>query len=254
MRCTQKQACGSRLPWWSSSWRSCCPCPGSCTRRPPTSCDCCRDAVGSARCDVWNDLLAGRDACNEQVGITFDTCTNRCNPADSVQGRCAWIRDCLDTCRGIQARQNAGCSSRYRSQVRNQCPGALRRGEEERASVPAWSHRALRVHDDDDRAARRPPRLDHDRHDGHHHDDGCSVSAGTTGDDEQDTPEEGTTSSCQGVPEQLHRAGSCAPAIATAGGLRRGLPGAWHLQSLLPQRQLPLPPAHVHRQRAARVG
>jgi hypothetical protein len=74
---------------------------------------------------VWNNLLAGRDACNAQVGITFDTCTNRCNPADSVQGRCAWIRNCLDTCRGIQAQQDSGCSSRYRSQVRNQCPGAL---------------------------------------------------------------------------------------------------------------------------------
>jgi hypothetical protein len=89
------------------------------------SCDCCRDALGSARCDVWSDLLASRDACTEQVSITFSTCTNRCNPADSVQGRCAWIRNCLDTCRGIQAGQNAGCTSRYRAQVRNQCPGAL---------------------------------------------------------------------------------------------------------------------------------
>lgn len=90
-----------------------------------TSCDCCRDAEGSARCDVWDDLLANRDACNEEVAGTFDTCMRRCYPADSVQGRCGWIRDCLDTCRGNEARQNAGCSSRYRSQVRNKCPGAL---------------------------------------------------------------------------------------------------------------------------------
>jgi hypothetical protein len=99
--------------------------PGFVHAQTSTSCACCKDAVGSARCDVWNDLVAGLDACNEQVGITFNTCTNRCNPADSVQGRCAFIRNCLDTCRGIKAQQDGGCSSRFRRQVRNQCPGAL---------------------------------------------------------------------------------------------------------------------------------
>jgi hypothetical protein len=97
------------------------------------SCLCCRDAETVDLCAAAPDLINGRNACLATVTDTFNTCTNRCNPADSVQGRCAWIRNCLDQCRATQTRQMGGCWTRYRNQLRsNGCPGSFVAGKKAR--------------------------------------------------------------------------------------------------------------------------
>src|SRR5262249_4623608 len=97
------------------------------------SCLCCRDAETVDLCDAAPDLINGRNACLASVSDTFNTCANRCNPADSVQGRCAWIRNCLNQCRAAQTRQIGGCWTRYRNQLRsNGCPGSFVAGQKAR--------------------------------------------------------------------------------------------------------------------------
>src|SRR5262249_6250734 len=101
------------------------------------SCLCGRDAETVALCPAAPDLINGRDACLASVSDTFNTCTNRCNPADSIQGRCAWIRNCLDKCRAAQTRQIGGCWTRYRNQLRsNGCPGSFVAGKKARRRCP----------------------------------------------------------------------------------------------------------------------